>query len=138
MVGRDVSTVSGDCPECGGKLLWAGMSWERHTEGWHLARRHILLKIIARRLWEEVNFRREALDLAVLWGDVLVLWRVVLPTEVVYFRTGLPGDLWDGNREIRDHILAHLAGGLRDSIETGYGVRPHPRQVKYRVFDGRG
>jgi hypothetical protein len=94
------------------------------------------MRVIRRRLWEEASFRQEAADLA-QWGGVLLLWRVVLPAEVAYFRTALPGELWDELAAFRGEVLAHLGRGLRDSVEQGYGIRPHPMQTKYRIFDER-
>lgn len=126
----------GECPECGGKLLWGGMAWVPHTEGYHAARRRILLRIIRRGLWEELVFRRDAVELAFVRDCVLVLWRVILPGSVVYYRTEMPEEIWDADVD-REQLLATLGRSVRDSIERVHYIRPHPMMVKYRVFDGR-
>lgn len=123
------------CPECDQPLLWGGMSWVEHTEGQHLVRRKILLRVIRRLLWEEFTFRSDALELAFLRGSVLIQWRIVLPTDIGYFRTEVPGELWD--EMDHDHLLALLASTMRDGIEALKGIRPHPMQVKCRVYDER-
>lgn len=126
--------MSGDCIECGGKLLWGGMSWVEHTDGHHQVRRKILLRILARQLREEASFRRGAAD-AARWGHVLVWWRIVLPTDVGYYRCEIPGDVWD--TVDRTWLLDTLGRSVRDGVETFRGIRPHPMRVKYRVFDER-
>lgn len=124
-----------DCPECGQPLLWGGMSWVAHTERQHLVRRKILMRVIRRLLAEEFIFRSDARELAFLRKSVLIQWRIVLPTDVGYFRTECPGELWDTMDH--DHLLTVLSSTMRDGIEATRGIRPHPMQVKCRVYDAR-
>jgi hypothetical protein len=110
------------------------MAWVPHTDGHHAAHRRILMRAVKRRLREELAFRREALDAAV-FDSILVVWRVVLPTEVLYSSSVIPTDAWD---EIdREWMLAWMGYGIRDHLEATRGIRPHPMMVKYRVFDER-
>lgn len=127
----------GDCAECGGKLLWGGVAWVPHTRGWHAARRRLLLRAVHRRLSEELAFGHDALRLAFARDCVLILWRAVLPGTVAYYRTEMPGEIWDADVD-REQLLAVLGRGVRDGIERVHYIRPHPMMVKYRVFDGRG
>lgn len=128
--------MSSRCTVCGAPLTWGGMAgWVPHTDNYHRARRALLLKIIGQRLHEERHFRWNAFEAALYDGTVVVWWRVVLPDDVGFFRTEVPGDLWDTMDH--DWLLTTLGSSLRDSVEIERGIRPHHMQVRYRVFDER-
>jgi hypothetical protein len=124
------------CEECGSSLIWGGMAWVEHTEEQHRVRRKVLMRVIRSLLLQEVSFRQHALD-AHLWGGVLVVWRIVMPTEVKWFRTGIPYEVWDAETLEQDWLLADMGRDLRDSIQDFTGIRVHPMRTKFRVFDGR-
>lgn len=132
----EAGTLTGDCPECDVALLWGGMAWVPHTDDYHAARRKSLMRIVWRRLLEE-RLMRAIAQREALRGDVVVWWRVVLPSRVMYCTSQVPGELIDGHPEFRDDMLAQLGRGIRDRAEEEFGVRPHPMQVTYRVFDER-
>lgn len=123
-----------DCQECGRPLLWGGMSWVEHTEGWHAVTRKIWLRAALRRLTEELHFREEAQYVA-MRDDVLVVWRVVLPADVLYAQSIVPGVTWDGLH--REELLAGVGRGALDWLETTRKMRIHPSRLTYRVFDER-
>jgi len=126
--------ADGRCAECDGPLLWAGMSWEQHTEALHRVKRKVYMRLVARYLTEEVNFREMAL-VDGLDNRVLVIWRIVLPTHVHYAHSTVPGQAWD---ELdREQLLAWLGRGIRDELHSRAGIRVHHMRVKYRVFDER-
>jgi hypothetical protein len=126
----------GDCAECGGRLLWVGSGWVDHSPEWHKARRRILLNIVRRRLREELVYRSMAQDAARNHGSVLVMWRIVMPTDVFYATTETSGDVWD-LLPVREELLAAIGRKMRDDAEAQFGIRPHPMRVKYRAFDER-
>lgn len=126
--------MSSHCEECGGKV-WDGISYEPHSDQWHQAQRRILMRIIRRRLHEELVFREEA-QYAAMRDDVLVVWRVVLPTDVLYSQSHVPGVAWGGLH--REALLTWMVQGIRDLLESSRGIRVHPSRVTYRVFDERG
>lgn len=127
--------MSSPCEECGLPLLWGGMSWVEHTEGWHAATRKVWLRAALRRLTEELVHRQEAQRAAEFYASVLVVWRVVLPTEMLYSTSVIPGETWD--QLDQRQLLAWMGHGALDWLETTKGMRIHPSRLKYRVFDER-
>lgn len=131
--------MSGDCPECGGQLIWGGMSWHPHSDHHHTLRRKLLLKGVARRLREEVAFRQKAQEAGQL-GMVRVQWRItcLLGERKDMWGGLIGGRMWDRlSEDDRQHIIARLGRDLRDEIEQTHGIRPHHMHVKYRIYDGR-
>lgn len=97
-------------------------------------RRKLLLRAAWRLMREELVLRHLALD-AGACGRVVVLWRLVLPTEVKYSHAEIPGDVWDH----MDHesLLGWMQEGLCAMALSRFGIRPHPKMVKHRVLDER-
>lgn len=92
------------------------------------------MRIIHRRLAEEMAFRREG-QYAALNDDVLVVWRIVLPTGALFSQSVIPSTAWD--QLGREQLLAWLGQGAREHLESSRGIRVHPMMIKYRVFDER-
>jgi hypothetical protein len=137
---RGADEVSGDCRECGGALLWGGMSWVEHAEEWHQARRRVLMRRVGRVLAEELVMRRMAQDAAVGYGCVLVVWQVGGGGEGGgRFWSQIPFAVWDAPSAggVDGTALAQIGRGLRDAGQERYGVRPHWAQTRVRVFDER-
>lgn len=127
--------VSGECEECGGRV-WDGIGYEPHSDAFHASRRRVWMDIVAQRLRKELACRTMA-HRAAKFDCVLLVWRVALPDRVMHFRDLISGEFWDEDSPFREAMLAEQGRGIRDTIEIEYGCRPHPMQVKYRVFDGR-
>ena len=89
----------GDCRACGRGLTWSGMHWRHHSAEHHEAWRHYLLKVIARQLNSELNWRMLCLFQAGVKGTGIPhelkprgLW-VRLPSSALAVLAGLASSL---------------------------------------------
>ena len=130
--------MSGECQECGGGLLWGGMSWVEHTEGRHQMQRAVLMRAVGWVLRRELALREDARDVAIRYGCVLAVWKIGGETPG-NFRTEIPFAIWDSPTlgGVGGEVLAWIGRGLRDDAQERWGVRPHWAQTRVRVFDER-
>ena len=128
--------MSGDCPECGEKLVWAGMSWAEHSPQHHDGVQRRLLGAVARLMAQEV---RDGLLAAQAGAQGLVGIRMKsgVYRGLVMWHT-VSRDFWDEPGPLgRDGLLRHLRSSSSDGARWKYGVDVNPATWTHTIYDGR-
>lgn len=135
--------MSGDCPECDDPMLWAGMSWEPHTQARHDGARRRLYGAIARLLDQEVR-NRFLVAQAASQGLVGIRMNSGVYRGLVMWHT-ISGEFWDelgraegmGMGADRAWFLRHLRGLSTDGARWKYGVDVNPATWSHKIYDDR-
>lgn len=137
--GQDDHT-DGDCSECGMNLVWGGMRWVPHTQGWHDATRRWLLRTVGRLLDREARARLRGAT-AGAQDCVALRWRCgALRGPGNEWWTDVPAELlgdWERDPLFRYDSLRALRITLAEHVERMHGMTVNPATFAFRMYDGR-
>lgn len=127
--------MSGDCPECGGALVWGGMGWTPHTDLGHRILRRALLKSAVKQLTRLHDLKEWELHL-VAGRFVGIRWRNgVYPGWESETRSQIPYEAWDALD--RDYLLRMMREGLSGLFEDWHGIVVNQATWFHKIYDPR-
>lgn len=131
--------MHGDCPECGGALIWGGHNYVPHSDTFHAVTRRFLLKALRDQLerqksltaWQEM-LAREGL-IGFRWRNgVYSGWQSEERWELAY-------EWWDSTLIMgdREFILAEIRGHLTYLFENQHGIKVNQATWFHKIYDPR-
>lgn len=126
------------CPECGGLLVWGGMGWVPHSQGYHQRARKRLLRAAHRLLNREAQLKA--------WGAenaaqelVGVRWRNGVHTGWAFEdRWTIPQEYWDELTAEQAHdTLKAMRAYLTDQLREQHGLHVNPATWYHKIYDPR-
>lgn len=130
--------VDGDCPECGGPLLWTGRGWSAHSLVHHAGVRRRLLRAVRELMVHEVAMKLWLAEIAA-HGLVGVRWRNgVYPGWQSEERWEVPVEWWDGlDAGEREELLLTMRRAMSTDFLVKRGAVVNSATWFHRVYDVR-
>ena len=126
-----------DCPECGGRLMWAGLSYATHSTEYHAGVRRRLLRAVRLLLDREADVKAWRAELSAQ-GLVGIRWRCgVYPGWQSEGRTTVPQEMWDLGQHWRQAYLRDTRWALAIELEMWPGVEVNPATWFHKIYDER-
>jgi hypothetical protein len=131
--------MSGECPECGGAVLWGGQGWVPHSDGFHTVQRRLLIKA-ARQQFQRLAELKAWTEWCAREQFVGIRWR-----NGVYHgwqseeRWELPYEWWDstirqGDREV---VLRSIREHINAQFEAVHDVTINQATWFHKIYDDR-
>lgn len=131
--------MNGDCPECGGAVLWGGQGWVPHSDGFHTVQRRLLIKA-ARQQFQRLAELKTWTEWCAREQLVGIRWR-----NGVYRgwqseeRWELPYEWWDSTirQGDREFILRAIREHINAEFEIVHDVKINQATWFHKIYDDR-